>query len=78
MKFQAACSAAGLELRDYTQWVHWRAPTRKVKGKIENTNPDGCPRGEEFVGDLPQRRGLALEPGPDVLCGHVYHGRPSA
>ena len=56
-------------------------PMREIKIKKEqdeNTNPDGCPPCEEFVGELPQRCGLALEPGPDVLCSHVYHGRPSA
>src|SRR3954468_13169894 len=31
MEFLAACSAAGPELEDYTQWVRWRAPTEKNK-----------------------------------------------
>ena len=51
----------------------------KIKKKQDKkTNPDGRLRRKELVGVLPQRRSLGLEPGPDVLRGHVHHGRPSA
>ena len=31
LEFRAACSAAYPELGAYTQWVRWRAPTKKNK-----------------------------------------------
>ena len=31
LKFRTACSAADPKLRDYTQWVCWRAPTERNK-----------------------------------------------
>ena len=50
---------------------------QEQKSKNRKTNPDGRPRRKEFVGVSPQRRSLGLEPGPDVLRGHVHHSRPS-
>ena len=60
MKFQAACSAAGPELGDYTQWVRWRAPTEKNKDQEgEETYYDGRSRDQV-------RSGAGLK---GVACG---------
>ena len=46
-EFRTACSAAGPELGDYTQWVRWRAPIEKNKNQEgEETYSDGLPRGQ--------------------------------
>ena len=60
MKFQAASSAAGPELGDYTQWVRWRAPTEKDRNlkKKKETHPDGCPHGQMRSGA--ELEGVAL------------------
>ena len=47
MEFRAACSAAGPKLGDYTQWVRWRAPTKKNEKKQSQRRkvyPDRCAR----------------------------------
>ena len=46
-EFRTACSAAGPELGDYTQWVRWRAPTEKNKNQEgKETYSDGRSRGQ--------------------------------
>ena len=40
IKFRPACSAAGPELGDYTQWVRLRAPTKRSKGSSKKNTKD--------------------------------------
>ena len=54
-EFRTACSAAGPELGDYTQWVRWRAPTEKNKNQKEEGNVLGRPSA------LPDAPGASLK-----------------
>ena len=61
MEFRAAYSAVDPKLGDYTQWVHWRAPTeknKKNKNQKKKAYSDGCSRCQMCLGAVLE--GVAL------------------
>ena len=92
MEFQAACSAAGPKLGDYTQWVRWRAPIVNNKKK-QSQKEESIPGRLLVTPDVPwcgsgwRRPRLAASPGrPEApgsaglcyLLAHTQRARRSS